>query len=161
MRTFHHRVRFLKSHSAHARQNQDQKLEQGLPRKSGHSTRTPLLMASPQTEESPFVIAGHFLQPPVLQDALATETSDVQADTLDECLPLLSAANSASSNPFDYNEFGIPDLRKDDHINFLEQNLARFPTQFVGLDASRPWMFYWGLVGLHLLGEDVSLKGPR
>jgi len=25
----------------------------------------------------------------------------------------------------------------------------------VGVDSSRPWMVYWALMGLHLLGEDV------
>jgi hypothetical protein len=42
------------------------------------------------------------------------------------------------------------------HIDFLRDALGEHPAPFVGIDASRPWMVYWSLMGLHLLGEDVT-----
>lgn len=101
-------------------------------------------------------IPAYFLQPPALLDDLGTETSILQHGTVNECLPLLNAANDASRNPFDFNEFGIPLLEKEDHINFLHENLGQFPAPFVGIDASRPWMVYWALLALYILGEDIS-----
>ncbi|RMZ83889.1 hypothetical protein DV737_g1440, partial [Chaetothyriales sp. CBS 132003] len=112
-------------------------------------------------EQMPVSIPAYYLNEPPLVDNLATETSDLQQKTIDECLPLLGAAFDASKDPGDFNAFGVPDLSKADHIAFLERNLATFPAHFVGLDASRPWMIYWALLGLHLLGEDVTQKGQR
>ncbi len=112
-------------------------------------------------DDLPFATPDYFLQPPLLVDTLSTETSEVQQETVDECRPFLGAAIDPSKNPLEFNEFGVPDLRKEDHVTFLEHNLARFPAHFVGLDASRPWMVYWGLIALYLLGEDITLKRGR
>ncbi|EXJ94652.1 protein farnesyltransferase subunit beta [Capronia coronata CBS 617.96] len=102
------------------------------------------------------LIPGYFRGPPALLDSLETETSVLQAQTVNECLPLLNAINDPSSSPFDYNEFGVPELEREKHIQFLKANLAEFPARFVGLDASRPWMVYWALLSLYMLGEDVT-----
>ncbi|KAJ9499337.1 CAAX farnesyltransferase (FTase) subunit beta [Exophiala xenobiotica] len=99
---------------------------------------------------------AYFRQPPALVDGLETETSKLQSATLHECLPLLTAVDDPSRTPFDFNEFGLPNLEREDHANFLHENLAEFPAPFVGIDSSRPWMVYWALLGLYLLGEDVS-----
>lgn len=109
----------------------------------------------------PARVPQHFLRGPPLQDDLTTPTSEVQEKTLEECLPLLGAAGDATRNPFDFNEFGLPELRRDDHVDFLHENLSQFPARFVGLDASRPWLAYWGLMGLYLLGEDVTVMRRR
>ncbi len=101
-------------------------------------------------------IPAHFRKPAVLLDSLETETSSLQAATVDECLPLLNAVDDSSRNPFDFNEFGIPELKREEHISFLHDNLDEFPAPYVGLDASRPWMVYWALLGLYLMGEDIS-----
>lgn len=113
------------------------------------------------SDSAEFQIPPYFLQNPPLVDSFQTKTSAVQDETVQECLPLLSAINDASRNPFDFNEFGIPNLEKEKHIEFLHENLSEFPAQFVGLDASRPWMIYWALLGLYLLGEDVSVFRAR
>ena len=112
-------------------------------------------------DDLPVAIPDYFLKPTVLLDTLSTATSEVQQETVEECLPLLGAVADPSRNPLEFNEFGVPDLMKEYHAAFLEQNLSRFPSQFVGLDASRPWMIYWGLIGLYLLGEDITLKRHR
>jgi len=101
-------------------------------------------------------IPPHFREPPALVDSAETETSRSQAATLKECLPLLRALADPKRSPFDFNEFGIPSLEREDHIEFLLDNLEEFPAAFVGLDASRPWMVYWALCALYLMGEDVS-----
>ena len=98
----------------------------------------------------------HFRQQPPLLDSLESETSVVQNATVQECIPLLNRIDDPSQNPFDFNEFGLPYLEREKHVEFLLDNLDEFPAPFVGLDASRPWMLYWGLMGLYLLGEDVS-----
>lgn len=95
-------------------------------------------------------------EPPAIVDTLETETSRLQEATLQECLPLLRALADPNRSPFDFNEFGVPSLEREDHINFLHENLEEFPAPFVGIDASRPWMVYWALSALYMLGEDIS-----
>lgn len=107
------------------------------------------------------LLPDYFRRAPALIDSLETETSVLQADTVGECLPLLNAVEDPSRNPFDLNDFGVPRLEREKHIDFLRANLKEFPAPFVGLDASRPWMVYWALVSLYMLGEDVSHFRPR
>jgi protein farnesyltransferase subunit beta len=102
------------------------------------------------------VVPALFLNPPLLRDEEVTKTTEAQDGTLNECLPLLDGISDPRRNPFDFNEFGVPELMREDHIDFLHENLSEFPAPFVGLDASRPWLVYWGLLSLHLLDEDVS-----
>lgn len=106
-------------------------------------------------------IPPYFRQPPVLIDELETSTSTLQAATVNECLPLLKAIEDPSRSPFDFNQFGVFSLQREDHVRFLHENLAQFPARFVGIDASRPWMVYWALAALHMLGEDVSSMRSR
>lgn len=101
-------------------------------------------------------IPSYFYELPAIVDSLDTETSRLQDDTLKECLPLLRALADPSRNPFDFNAFGIPALEREDHVSFLHDNLEEFPAPFVGIDASRPWMVYWALSALYMLGEDVT-----
>ncbi|EXJ90003.1 protein farnesyltransferase subunit beta [Capronia epimyces CBS 606.96] len=108
-----------------------------------------------------FFIPAYFRGPPALLDSLETETSVLQADTVKECLPLLNAIEDPSRSPFDFNEFSVPVLEREKHIDFLHENLEEFPAPFVGLDASRPWMVYWALLSLYMLGEDVSRYRSR
>ena len=108
-----------------------------------------------------YQIPSYFRHGPPLLDGLETETSTVQDETVKECLPLLNEVDDPSRSPFDFNEFGLPYLEKERHIEFLHDNLEEFPAPFVGLDASRPWMVYWALLGLYLLGENVSVFRSR
>lgn len=107
------------------------------------------------------VVPEIFLRSPLLQDSESTPTSEAQRETIDECLPLLGGVTDPSRNPFDFNEYGFPNLNQDDHIAFCHENLAQFPAPFVGLDASRPWLVYWGLLSLYLLGEDINSLRQR
>ena len=95
-----------------------------------------------------------FKELPILQDALTTETTNLQEETVNKCLPFLKGIHSSQKGSF--NQFGVPALNRDDHIAYLYDSLEDYPGSFVALDASRPWMVYWALAGLTLLDEDVS-----
>lgn len=98
------------------------------------------------------MIPDIFTRPPPVRDDLTTDTSQVQDETVNSCLPLLSGEGER----LEYNENGVPRLDRQKHIKFLHQSLGRLPGRFVAADASRPWFLYWCLSGLTLLGEDVS-----
>lgn len=90
---------------------------------------------------------------PAIDDTLETESSHLQDATAEECLPhLLGQLDDASSS----DNATLPELRRSSHASFLRKALGRLPKQFTALDASRPWMLYWCLNGLSVLGEDVS-----
>lgn len=117
---------------------------------------SPTKIDSDMDELAAEFIPAHFLTLPPLRDSLQTQTSQLQEATEKECMPLLNAANDPSQNPFNFNEYGVPQLISEAHVSFLEENLGRFPAPFVGLDASRPWMVYWALLGFYYLGKDVT-----
>lgn len=100
-----------------------------------------------------------FTQPPPIRDPLVTETIDLQDATLSKCLPFLKGISDVQKGPF--NARGVPALQRDDHVEYLFDSLEDYPEGFVSMDSSRPWMLYWGLAGLTLLGEDVSRVQQR
>lgn len=89
-----------------------------------------------------------------IQDSLVTKTSQDQDKTVKECLPFLKGRDPTLKSPF--SEHGVPQLYRHVHKAFLIDALSAYPANFVGLDASRPWMVYWALTGLSILGEDVT-----
>lgn len=123
-----------------------------------------------------------FAQKPPIRDQLVTESSEIQDKTVDQVLPLLRGEPTTKDDyDYDYgyddddddnddggsssdvqqqnaplNQFGVPRLNRDEHIAYLYDSLEMYPDRFVTLDAARPWMCYWALVALTLLGEDVS-----
>lgn len=104
-------------------------------------------------------IPALFTQPPPIRDPLVTETIDLQDATLNKCLPFLKGVQSSQKGPF--NACGVPALQRDDHVGYLYDSLEDYPSGFVAMDASRPWMVYWALAGLSLLGEDVTRVRER
>ncbi|KAF2136717.1 uncharacterized protein K452DRAFT_237052 [Aplosporella prunicola CBS 121167] len=90
--------------------------------------------------------------PPTI-DTLETKTTAEQQDTVKKILPYYSG------NPYNFklNSYGIPKLLRNAHSQYLSEGLGEYPEGFVGMDASRPWIPYWSLCGLSLLGEDVSV----
>ncbi|CZS99160.1 related to RAM1-protein farnesyltransferase, beta subunit [Rhynchosporium graminicola] len=93
-----------------------------------------------------------FTQLPLCRDLLMTESSQLQDETIQECLPFMSGLNPDA----EYNTHGVPRLGRERHIAFLHKSLGRLPAGYVAADASRPWMFYWALNGLATMGEDIS-----
>ncbi|KAI4245841.1 MAG: hypothetical protein L6R42_010096, partial [Xanthoria sp. 1 TBL-2021] len=90
---------------------------------------------------------------PPIRDELETETSASQDKTVQQCLPLLHAYDDSS---VDYDRDTLPKLDRAKHARFLHRSLQTLPAVAVGFDASRPWMVYWALTALTVLGEDVT-----
>jgi protein farnesyltransferase subunit beta len=88
---------------------------------------------------------------------LVTPTSQEQDKTVDDCLGWLRGETD-KLKPADFNSHGIPGLRRAKHIKFLHGGLKKLPSGFVALDASRPWLVYWSLNSLSLLGFDLDTE---
>ncbi|EFX02793.1 farnesyltransferase beta subunit ram1 [Grosmannia clavigera kw1407] len=106
------------------------------------------------------MIADIFTRPPLVRDVLLTDTSDVQDETVQLCLPFMDG-QEGQDGLSNYNDFGVPSLDRQRHIKFLKASLGTLPGSFVSYDASRPWLLYWCLNGLTLLGEDVTVYRQR
>lgn len=102
-----------------------------------------------------------FTQLPLIRDSLETDTSLLQDETIQECLPCLAGISDSRSSPEYLNAHGLPRLERDGHIAYLHDSLTELPAAYVAYDASRPWIVYWALTGLCLLGEDVSRYRER
>ncbi|KAI1827277.1 terpenoid cyclases/Protein prenyltransferase [Xylaria intraflava] len=100
--------------------------------------------------EAPLVPDVFTTRPPI-RDTLVTDTLIRQYEVEDSCMPFL-----AGLEDFAVNSHGVPSLRRKRHIKFLEKHLGSLPAAFRSADASRPWIFYWCLNGLAILGADVS-----
>lgn len=103
------------------------------------------------------VVPEQFIISPPIEDDLETETSYLQNQTIQECLPFLSGLQSGVT----YNEHGVPHLDRKRHIAFLEKGLKPLPAAWTAADASRPWMFYWATAALSMMGEDVAAYQER
>ncbi|KIW02375.1 uncharacterized protein PV09_06197 [Verruconis gallopava] len=109
-------------------------------------------VGTPATDDAFPFIPPLFTKPPPIKDGLMTETAELQDATVEECVQLLAEPEG------DLNLHGVSTLARAKHVKFLKMQIAGpFPKGFVALDASRPWMLYWALTGLYLLGEDVSV----
>ncbi|KAL7817677.1 prenyltransferase [Trichoderma aethiopicum] len=123
-----------------------------------HQLRNNANMAAAAVEQQPGSahasgpsIPSLFTQPPPIRDELETDSSHVQDETVEECLPFLSGLEHDKVNAH-----GVPHLDRERHARFLRKQLGALPGAFVGADPSRPWFFYWCLNALSLLGEDVE-----
>lgn len=101
-----------------------------------------------------------FSELPLVRDLLITNSSRVQDETVETCLPLL-AGTAPGLKSSEVNRSGIPKLLKSAHLEYLFDSLEDYPSSFVGIDASRPWMVYWALAGLSLFEEDLTSYRAR
>lgn len=119
-------------------------------------------MEEAEGKVEPFMtIRPHLCQPQPISDESTSATSRLQIQTVQECLPLLNAVTDSSSNPLDFNKFGLPSLHRGLHLDFIHNGLQPLPASFVTMDASRPWLMYWSFLSLNLLGEDVKVLRHR
>ena len=93
---------------------------------------------------------------PPIKDTFSTPTTEAQDHVIKQCLPLLTGKGQ---DPSKVNHMGTPHLDRRKHITFLDENIGHARFQF--LDASRPWLVYWCLTGLSILGEDVEVYRDR
>ena len=116
--------------------------------------------SSPDRDQSPEhpsvkpAIPSLYATPPPIKDTLSTETSVSQDETVQECLPYLAGTADPSKTQSNFASCGVPRLEREDHIEFLKDHLQ--DAEYIAYDAARPWVVYWCLAGLSLLGEDVE-----
>ena len=88
---------------------------------------------------------------PILRDLLQTKSSIDQDAVADSCMKI----HLDPLNPLHH-------LNREAHIEFLEEGLGidedgeQLSPGFVVLDASRPWILYWCLIGMCCLGADLA-----
>ncbi|KAF3923766.1 hypothetical protein AA313_de0201189 [Arthrobotrys entomopaga] len=86
---------------------------------------------------------------PFIIDELETETSQKQLSTVRNVLKFV-------------NDSPLPLLDRATHVEFLLEPLEDgLSSGYTGLDASRPWLLYWCINALALLGEDVGDYNDR
>jgi len=100
-------------------------------------------MNSPQQQR----ILKDLLEP--MPTLVITRSTELLEQTAGVCQPALSQPT--------------PPLNKDNHVAFLTHLglMPLLPRPFVALDASRPWMMYWALCALKILGEDITPHRQR
>ncbi|KAB2579536.1 Prenyltransferase/squalene oxidase [Lasiodiplodia theobromae] len=89
---------------------------------------------------------------PPLVDGLKTKSSEDQRETVEKILPY------HTGNPYSrkLNSHGIPHLLRQEHLDYAIDGLSDYPAPFVAMDASRPWIPYWSLFAIAILGGDTS-----
>ena len=124
-----------------------------------------ITMDSIQQSLQSATISGHsgvpilFTEPPVIRDPLITDSSIIQDETVEDCVPLLAGANPDNPEFVGYSSAGVPRLETDDHADFLIESLQN--AKYIPYDASRPWILYWCLTGLSLLGRSITQYRQR
>lgn len=98
-----------------------------------------------------FPVPELFTSLPPIKDPLVTDTSRSQDKTAKRCLPFHAGTTEFG---FDRNPQGIPRLNHEDHVAFLNDNIQN--ARYIPYDALRPWIVYWSLTGLSVLGEDLT-----
>lgn len=114
----------------------------------------------PYPEDSAPSIPRLFTSKGPIHDGLETDTSLLQRETITEVLPFLMG-DVEGEGVNDRNAHGVPHLDRERHVQFLHRQLGHLPAMFTAADPSRPWIFYWCLAGLTLLGEDVVIYRKR
>ena len=98
-----------------------------------------------------FPVPELFTSLPPIKDPLVTDTSRSQDKTAEHCLPCHAGITEFG---LDRNQHGIPRLNDEDHVAFLSDNIQN--ARYTAYDALRPWIIYWSLTGLSVLGEDLT-----
>lgn len=86
---------------------------------------------------------------PLPSNANPSATLDEQAETEQLIQTLIDTVA-----PLDSTEPTV--LRKDEHSAFLAASLFKLPSGYVALDASRPWLLFWTLHSIDLLGIAID-----
>jgi len=97
-----------------------------------------------------------FTSLPTIRDALITNSTRKRDDTIEQCLPHLSGTYKNFPH---LNSQSVSKLEREKHVAFLKAALQ--DANFIPYDASRPWVVYWSLTGLSLLGENVEVFSEK
>jgi protein farnesyltransferase subunit beta len=112
-------------------------------------------------EENCASVADAFMSFRPIRDRWQTKTSILQDETMEECLSFLAGVEDSRHDSAGRKTSGVPKLQRERHVEFLRRSLKTLRADYVGFDASRPWILYWVLAGLALLGEDVQQYQER
>lgn len=82
-------------------------------------------------------------------DGVSTKTSDEQTEVEESVSHIYSACHGRTRLKETF------PLHRVRHINYLRRGLMVLPENFQCLDASRPWLCYWILHSLNLLGDQI------
>ncbi|CAG8511837.1 12144_t:CDS:10 [Rhizophagus irregularis] len=82
-------------------------------------------------------------------DALPTESSKAQTDTEVSVYELFKDAR-------DKKLINTIKLNRGSHIKYVKDGLKGLPSYLVALDASKPWLCFWMLYSLDILGDELS-----
>ncbi|KAI8593264.1 terpenoid cyclases/protein prenyltransferase alpha-alpha toroid [Geranomyces variabilis] len=82
-------------------------------------------------------------------DGFPTESSELQQEVEDSIAPLLGPYQNGSA------DLGLVKLDRAAHVKYIQKNLFSLPSYFISLDASKPWLVYWALHALDLLGTPI------
>jgi prenyltransferase beta subunit len=78
-------------------------------------------------------------------ESCVSHTSEEQEVCEKSCSPLLIAVPDV-----------LAKVTRDKHISYLHTGLGYLSSGYVSLDASRPWIIYWVIHSLTLLGEVLT-----
>lgn len=78
---------------------------------------------------------------------MLTITTIDQQETEELCLETFRSENLT---------LALQTLQREAHVQFLHYHVGKLPAAMVRLDASRPWIIYWSLNALSMLGSDIS-----
>lgn len=92
----------------------------------------------------------------VPSDGVYTDTLLEQRDTEDKLAGVLADVAPALVPREPATAGGTTALRKSEHALFLHSTFYRLPAPYVALDASRPWLMYWTVHSLDLLGVGLD-----
>jgi protein farnesyltransferase subunit beta len=116
------------------------------------------------------VMEEHYRNLSLKTDGVHTHTSLEQLECERTCLFNMLPLHLEEMSPEEREEFeeigllndaGEVMLMREKHLSYLRWGLEPLPGGFVALDASRPWIIYWILHGMDLLGgldDDEELK---
>jgi protein farnesyltransferase subunit beta len=90
-----------------------------------------------------------------------TATLTEQAETEELILDLLELTASPNEKASLSNPGSNLQLRKGEHVTYVCSTVNHLPAPYVSLDASRPWLLFWTMHSLDLLGcalDDETKK---
>jgi protein farnesyltransferase subunit beta len=74
---------------------------------------------------------------------------------------VLQALQVAGFSDFEDNTTALPALDTPDHKKYCLQKLEVLPASFTALAASRPWLLFWSVRSLTLLGHELTIDFKR
>jgi protein farnesyltransferase subunit beta len=74
---------------------------------------------------------------------------------------VLQALQDAGFSDFEDLATALPELDVRSHKKYCLQKLEALPSSFTALSASRPWLLFWSLRALSLLGHELPIAFKR